>query len=88
MKNSAIGSGMRLALQSTVSTALEDDGGFNFTGASQQMHKVKAQMGSVLECRLEKVRAIQDQIENGAYQIHYDVIAENMLSVLMNGIFI
>jgi anti-sigma28 factor (negative regulator of flagellin synthesis) len=29
--------------------------------------------------RLEKVRALRDEIERGAYQIRYDKIAENML---------
>jgi anti-sigma28 factor (negative regulator of flagellin synthesis) len=32
--------------------------------------------------RLEKVRALREEIERGAYQINYDKIAENMLGLL------
>ncbi|MBW1744506.1 MAG: flagellar biosynthesis anti-sigma factor FlgM [Deltaproteobacteria bacterium] len=34
--------------------------------------------------RLEKVRALREEIERGAYQINYDKIAENMLCLFSN----
>ncbi|MBW1859292.1 MAG: flagellar biosynthesis anti-sigma factor FlgM, partial [Deltaproteobacteria bacterium] len=32
--------------------------------------------------RLEKVRALREEIERGAYRINYDKIAENMIGLL------
>jgi len=34
--------------------------------------------------RLEKVRALREEIEMGAYRINYDQIAENMLCLFSN----
>jgi anti-sigma28 factor (negative regulator of flagellin synthesis) len=36
--------------------------------------------------RLEKVRALREAIETGAYRINYDRIAENMLCLFRNEI--
>jgi anti-sigma28 factor (negative regulator of flagellin synthesis) len=36
--------------------------------------------------RSEKVRALREEIERGAYRINYDKIAENMLCLFRNDI--
>lgn len=36
--------------------------------------------------RIEKVRALREEVERGAYRINYDRVAENMLCLFRNEI--
>jgi anti-sigma28 factor (negative regulator of flagellin synthesis) len=41
---------------------------------------------TAMPVRLDKVRALRQEIERGAYRINYDKIAENMLCLFRNEI--
>ncbi len=54
--------------------------------ASREVQRVKEVIMSEPDIRLEKVRAIREEIEAGTYKIYYDKIAEYMLRFFMDEI--
>jgi len=54
--------------------------------ASREVQRAKEVIMSEPDIRLEKVRAIREEIEAGTYEIYYDKIAEYMLRFFMNEI--
>lgn len=53
---------------------------------AKEVLKAHEAMQSEPDVRLEKVRAVQDNIKNGTYEIDYDKTAENMLKVFSDEI--
>jgi flagellar biosynthesis anti-sigma factor FlgM len=51
----------------------------NLSEASKQVQRAKRGIDAGPDIRLEKVRAIREEIQRGEYRIEYDRIAENLL---------
>lgn len=51
--------------------------------SSREVQRAKEVIMSEPNIRSEKVRAIQEEVERGTYEIDYDKIAENMLGFFM-----
>jgi flagellar biosynthesis anti-sigma factor FlgM len=56
----------------------------NLYELSKQTRRAERVIDSESDMRLEKVRAIREEIQRGAYTIQYDRIAENMLDVFVD----
>ncbi|UCG80686.1 MAG: flagellar biosynthesis anti-sigma factor FlgM [Desulfobacterales bacterium] len=56
----------------------------NLYELSKQTRRAKSVIDSEPDMRLEKVRAIREEIQRGDYTIQYDRIAENMLDVFVD----
>jgi len=54
--------------------------------ASREVQRAKEVIMSEPDIRLEKVRAIREEIEAGTYEIYYNEIAENMLRFFIDEI--
>jgi flagellar biosynthesis anti-sigma factor FlgM len=50
----------------------------------KQTQGTRTVIDSEPDMRLEKIRAIREEIQRGDYTIHYDRIAENMLDVFVD----
>ncbi len=56
----------------------------NLSNASKEVQKAREIIESEPDIRSEKVRAIQEEIEKGAYKIDYDKTAEKMLGYFID----
>lgn len=54
--------------------------------ASKEVHKAREVIDSEPDVRLEKVRAIQQEIERGVYEVDAEKTAEKMLGYFINEI--
>lgn len=63
-----------------------DDAIVNVSHRSKEALKAQQIIQSQPDVRLEKLRAIQEKIENGTYQIDYEKTAENILNAYLGEI--
>ena len=70
--------------QSNMLTELKRNTIVNLSDASNHVRRTERDIDSEPDIRLEKVRAIRQEIQSGAYKVNYDKIAENMLGVFID----
>ena len=71
-------------MQSNMPTEATGNIAVNLSEPSKQVQRAKRAIDSEPDIRLEKVRAIREEIQKGDYKIDYDGIAENMLGFFMD----
>jgi len=70
--------------QSNVLAELQGNTFVNFSDTSDHVRRGERDIDSEPDIRLDKVYAIRQEIQSGAYNVDYDKIAENVLDVFMD----
>jgi flagellar biosynthesis anti-sigma factor FlgM len=72
--------------QGNMLTELKPDTIVNFSDVSNHVQKAERDIDYDPDVRLEKVRAIRQEIQNGVYRVDYDKIADNLIGVFIDEI--
>ena len=75
---------VKTSTQNNISPESREDAIVNLSEASKEVQKAREVIESEPDVRLEKVRAIQEEIERGAYEVDAEKTAEKMLGYFID----
>lgn len=76
----------KISTQSNILPRSTGDAVVDLSEASKEVHKAREVIDSEPDVRLEKVRAIQQEIERGVYEVDAEKTAEKMLGYFIDEI--
>lgn len=76
----------KISSQSNILPRSTGDAVVDLSEASKEVHKAREVIDSEPDVRLEKVRAIQQEIERGVYEVDAEKTAEKMLGYFIDEI--